>query len=309
MGNIVFKIGDKVKTLDSSEVAVVRNVFPDGKVEIEYPDFGIKETHYSADLVPVSIKNVSVSPEEEPSEKEPFEKARTLEIQNFREEILLKVNWVKSDTITYEIINNSDYFFNLLIAKESRKNYIFPLKSFTLSPKASEIVLNFPFRDYAEYKKILAYVIKFENRSHHFIPAEIHRVKVNLPKLSLKNFSEKEVILPMKKEVFSSKENKEERSSNKEKVLPSELDLHAEKLLAPEDLKRYAPGDLLSLQLNKFRTFLEAHIVKGSEKCTVIHGIGKEVLKSEIHYILSKSNFVSKYEVIAKGGATIIYLK
>ncbi len=298
----MFKIGDKVKTLHDSEIAIVTNVFPDGKVEIEYEDFGMRDIYHLSELVPVSLKKNTPAPQPQ-TPSPPVKKT------NFSEELLLKISSLKNDSLAYEIINNSDFMMNALVAKEQGKNIIAPLQSLTLKPGEQAPIINFPFSEYSDYKKILAYVIKFQSSPHHFIPAEIHRIKINLPKLSLKHSLEKGVVLPMKKDTPEQVLIKKQASTDKEKNLPEEIDLHAEKLFPPEELKRYSPDEIFALQLSRFKTFLEAHIIKGSEKCTIIHGLGKEVLKNEIHSTLHNNPFISCYEVISKGGATVIHFK
>ncbi|MBM3402327.1 MAG: DUF2027 domain-containing protein [Bacteroidetes bacterium] len=65
-----------------------------------------------------------------------------------------------------------------------------------------------------------------------------------------------------------------------------EVDLHIEKLR--DDYHFLSGSEILSLQLNHFKKYLDAAIVHEQDAIVFIHGVGNGMLRTEVHKILSK---------------------
>lgn len=103
------------------------------------------------------------------------------------------------------------------------------------------------------------------------------------------------------------------RSFTKKKKLreipPMEVDLHIDKLTRQS--KSMTNFDMLNLQLDTARRQLEFAISKRIQKVVFIHGIGEGVLKSELHFLLSRYDSISYYDANYQQyglGATEVYI-
>ena len=72
-----------------------------------------------------------------------------------------------------------------------------------------------------------------------------------------------------------------------------EIDLHIEKLYP--NYKNLAPSEMLQIQLKEFQNALDLAIATHQKEIVFIHGIGKGLLKNEIHLKLNQTNWVYKY--------------
>jgi DNA-nicking Smr family endonuclease len=90
----------------------------------------------------------------------------------------------------------------------------------------------------------------------------------------------------------------------------SSLDLHAEKLFAG---KKVAANETLSAQLAALNKYLEDCRMKHKRKTIIIHGKGDDILRKEVHQLLTKTAFVASFSLIIDtpyfGGATRVSLK
>lgn len=90
-----------------------------------------------------------------------------------------------------------------------------------------------------------------------------------------------------------------------------ELDLHIEKLVHP--LRGLSSTEMLGIQLAEFHKQLDRAIAHRQANLTVIHGVGKGVLRQEIHEILSHrpevKSFVNQYHARYGYGATEIFFE
>ncbi len=73
-----------------------------------------------------------------------------------------------------------------------------------------------------------------------------------------------------------------------------ELDLHIEALL--DDRRGLSNGDIVTIQLEALKHYLQLSIVHRQERMVVIHGLGKGRLKEEVHAILKQTPEVSRYK-------------
>lgn len=90
-----------------------------------------------------------------------------------------------------------------------------------------------------------------------------------------------------------------------------EIDLHIEQLVASK--KGLTNADIVKLQLDTLRHYLQLAIVHHQERMIVIHGLGKGRLREEVHAILKQTPEVSRFRNEWSGkygfGATEIFFR
>ncbi len=90
-----------------------------------------------------------------------------------------------------------------------------------------------------------------------------------------------------------------------------EVDLHIEKLR--DDHQFLSSTEMLNIQMDHFRTALDAAIVHQYPDIVFIHGVGNGILKHEIHKALSRNNRIQTFMDAHKDkfgyGATKVILK
>ncbi|HEY0060050.1 MAG TPA: Smr/MutS family protein [Flavisolibacter sp.] len=89
------------------------------------------------------------------------------------------------------------------------------------------------------------------------------------------------------------------------------VDLHIEKLT--DDWKRLSNGEILDMQLREFEKWYDLALAHRQAQLIVIHGVGKGVLRNEIHDQLrlkrEVKSFVNQYHPSFGYGATEIYFQ
>ena len=92
--------------------------------------------------------------------------------------------------------------------------------------------------------------------------------------------------------------------------VPDVIDLHIENLIANH--RGMTNAEIITTQLSHFKAALEAAIINKLEKFTVVHGIGKGKLRSEIEIVLRQykavRSFKNEYHHRYGFGATEIFL-
>ena len=110
----------------------------------------------------------------------------------------------------------------------------------------------------------------------------------------------------LKESFFKPKEEKAELAKP-----GKEIDLHIEKLR--DDHQFLSSSEILNIQLDHFRTALDAAIVHQYHDIVFIHGVGNGTLKHEIHKALSRNNRIQTFMDAHKDrfgyGATKVLLK
>ena len=94
-----------------------------------------------------------------------------------------------------------------------------------------------------------------------------------------------------KKEVVNIRSGKR---TKKEKFLTEEFDLHIEELI--DDHTGLTNAEIVIIQLNHFRKFLDEAIHSNKKKIIFIHGVGKGTLKSEMDMILKTYENITFYD-------------
>jgi dsDNA-specific endonuclease/ATPase MutS2 len=89
------------------------------------------------------------------------------------------------------------------------------------------------------------------------------------------------------------------------------VDLHIERLVS--DAKTLQPFEILDIQLSAFEKACDASVAHRQPMLTVIHGVGKGVLRDEIHERLRMkrhvSTFVNQYHPLFGYGATEVHFR
>jgi hypothetical protein len=90
-----------------------------------------------------------------------------------------------------------------------------------------------------------------------------------------------------------------------------EIDLHIEELVS--DKKGLTNTDIVKIQLDTFRHYLQLALVHHQERMIVIHGLGKGRLREEVHAILKDTPEVGRFKNEWSGkygfGATEIHFR
>lgn len=90
-----------------------------------------------------------------------------------------------------------------------------------------------------------------------------------------------------------------------------ELDLHIEKLV--NNIQGLSNADMLTIQIETLQKYLGLAIAHKQERMVVIHGLGKGVLKDEVHKILKQTpevkRFVNEWQAQYGFGATVVQFK
>ncbi|RYD57959.1 MAG: hypothetical protein EOP56_06710 [Sphingobacteriales bacterium] len=128
-------------------------------------------------------------------------------------------------------------------------------------------------------------------------------------------------------EDFRQKEKKKEERQQKRVVLEKppashfsklltdapryELDLHIEKLVS--SIQGLSNADMLAIQLETLQKFLNIAISHKQDRMVIIHGLGKGVLKDEVHKMLKQTPQVKRFTNEWQGqygfGATVVQFK
>ncbi len=89
------------------------------------------------------------------------------------------------------------------------------------------------------------------------------------------------------------------------------VDLHIEKL--SDDWKHLSNSDILDIQLKEFEKWYDLALAHRQSQLIIIHGVGKGVLRDEIHNILrlkrEVKSFVNQYHPSFGYGATEVYFQ
>lgn len=165
-------------------------------------------------------------------------------------------------------------------------------------------------------QKALKHEVPLKIKGKQFFQKIEEAKQKNLPTISFKLFDDypDKAVAPVKFELPPIAEKKFQAYSANEarKHLPparSVIDLHIEKLT--NDWEKMSNAEILNTQLNEFHKWFDLAIAHHQHSLIVIHGIGKGVLKDEIHDELKlKRNvktFINQYHPKYGYGATEIY--
>ena len=189
----------------------------------------------------------------------------------------------------------------------------FPELVFQLIPFAEETnQLTIPYRKDISINPVKFYKASSYSTNDYFHEASMIFSLIDNPLSSaVENLSEKDF-----KELLQEKERAARPKIAKEKKMPknlelAEVDLHIHELI--DDSKGLSNKEILDIQIDKFRSELEAAKRSGACKIVFIHGVGNGRLKSEIRRILDREYKYLYYQDASFKeygyGATMVTLK
>jgi len=189
----------------------------------------------------------------------------------------------------------------------------FPELVFQLIPfkeEANQLVI--PYRKDISINPVKFYKTSSYRTNDYFHEASmIFSLTENPLNSAVDNLSEKDF-----KELVQEKERAARPKSSKEKKMPQnleliEVDLHIHELIS--DSKGLSNKEILEIQVEKFRSELEAAKKSGACKIVFIHGVGNGRLRSEIRRILDREYKYLYYQDASFReygyGATMVTLK
>tara|TARA_Y100001934_G_scaffold283632_2_gene405005 strand:- start:2551 stop:3564 length:1014 start_codon:yes stop_codon:yes gene_type:complete len=334
-----FQLGDKVSFLNEALDGIVSKIIDNKMVEVTTKDgFGIPVL--ITELVKIG-GNSEFLPKEEILSQNKKENTLQLQIKSNLENkpYLCFVRNSLNDKELY-ILNNTGYsqFFVLRIQKAGEWVLIYSGK---VSKRSYVFVGAYLDKELDGFRKVIVDTISVDfSLKMHFAPKSIE-VKIKTAKF-FKDSSYTEIPILEKdailidvsgetiKEVEMHQEIKKPvEFLTKKKVLKSpkvvgkielkqekrnrsrgELDLHIENLGVP--FKGKSNGQIVQIQLDAARDFIDKCILSGKRELILVHGVGNGTLKKEVHKLL-KSYYGIRFE---QGdarkygeGATLVHLK
>ncbi len=238
------------------------------------------------------------------------------------------------------IVNNTDYaqFFVLRIQKLGEWVILYSGK---VSKRRYVFVSSFSDKELDDFRKVILDTLNVEfSLKQHFVPktaeikiksakffkessySEIPILEKNALLIDASGEAIKEPELPkesgksveprLKKKTLQSPKvvGKIELKQDKRTRNRGELDLHIEKLGV--DVKGKSNGEIVQIQLDATRNFLDKSILAGKRELILVHGVGNGTLKKEVHKLL-KSYYGIRFEQGDSrkygDGATLVHLK
>lgn len=233
------------------------------------------------------------------------------------------------------LVNDSKYtllyHFSLLV-----DGYYLSEKSGRLAPYSTVPLKGFVHQDLSSFPDFGFQILLFDKSSSTLKPAIVKTLKVNPVKLYKDSsfvannyFSKKGLLVDirekdMSKELeklkqhdFSAPEADKENGARLKKVAKSEsaeireVDLHIGELV--ESYAGLSNKEILDIQMERFKSEMDAAIKGGTQRIVFIHGVGQGTLKNELRKVLSTA--YKKYDVQDASfreygyGATMVILK
>ncbi len=334
-----FQIGDKVSFLNEALDGVVSKIIDNKLVEVTTSDgFGIPVL--IAELVRVG--GVSTNP------SNPIISKNQRDVNNTQIPIRSTINnkpylcFSRNSAKDNELylLNNTPYiqFFALRIQKDSEWVLIYSGK---VTKRSYVFVANYKDKELENFRNVSIDIVNLEFSSKKLFPLTSALVKIK-PSRFFKESSysqipvleKKAILIDVSGEIIKSSEPQEEllksvESLPKKKPLKSlkiigkidlkhdkksrsrgGLDLHIEKLGVP--FKGKSNGEIMQIQLNKARVFIDQSIIAGKREITLVHGVGNGMLKKEVHKLLRSYYGIRFEQADARDygeGATLVHLK
>ena len=151
-------------------------------------------------------------------------------------------------------------------------------------------------------------------RKNRFLPVNSYMIPIEQSvtkkiKMSLDDF--KTAMAPEKRVVREYKHEQVQNKKEQKKPEFQEIDLHIEQIT--DKVKGLSPGEIIGIQLARFKTTLDGAILAGEKKIVFIHGLGEGKLKSEIRKMIDKEYTSCNYQDASFKeygyGATLILIR
>lgn len=339
-----FQVGDKVSFLNEKLDGVVAKVLNESTVEVTTSDgFGIPTLNSELVLVESSNRTKEGSVTNLSANADVSFKQRI----SLEQKIYLCFSKSVADNFELFILNNTSnrQFVSVRVKKEDRWTVIFNaevgkstykyIEAFSISELDvfSETIVQIVNTEFSLQEIVLPKTAKMKikavkfHKSSSFVNVPILEKTGILIPVESTPVEEAQVKEQIKKHVESpegqkiagvklqglkvlgkmdlSKSNKKETAIN-----GNEIDLHIEKI--SNNHKGKSNGEIVQLQIDAAKNFLDKSMIKGKKEIVLIHGVGNGTLKSEIRKLL-KSYYGIKFEDADfrkyGEGATLVYLK
>jgi len=334
-----FQVGDKVSFLNEALDGIVSKIIDNKMVEVTTND---------GFAIPVLSKElVNTGRDSEVLSKQEFFHQKTFQLparSNLEKKPYLC--FVKNSLNDRELylLNNTSYslFFVLRIQKAGEWVLIYSGK---VSKRSYAFVNSYSDKELDDFRKVIVDFVHIDfSLKRHFTPksneikikttkffkdssySEIPILEKNAMLVDVSIEKTKEVaiqkelgksmeLIPKKKLLKSPKivgkiEIKQEKRNKNRNRSRVELDLHIEKLGV--GFKGKSNGQIVQLQLDAARDFIDKSVMSGKRELILVHGVGNGTLKKEVHKLL-KSYYGIRFE---QGdarkygeGATLVHLK
>ncbi len=334
-----FRIGDRVSFLNEALDGIISKIIDNKMVEVTTKDgFGIPVL--ISELVKTE-ENSEVIPRGKISSQN--EKQNTLQLQvnsNIERKLYLCFTNNSSNDKELYIVNNTGYsqFFVLRTYKAGEWVLIHSGKVRNRSYVFVGTYLN---KELDSFRKVIVDLINVDfSLKRHFAPKSVD-VKIKTAKFfkassytKIPILEKHAILIDVSDETIQAAEIQQEirkpaEPSKKKKILKSpkvvgkielkqdkknrsrgKLDLHFENL--DVELKGKSNGQIVQIQLDAARDFIDKCIKSGKRELILVHGVGNGTLKKEVHKLL-KSYYGIRFE---QGdarkygdGATLVHLK
>ena len=334
-----FQVGDKVSFLNEALDGVVSKIIDHKLVEVTTSDgFGIPVL--IAELVRVggiatnpSDPIISKDKRDENNAQIPIRS--TIDLKPY---LCFSRNSAKDNELY--LLNNTPYvqFFALRIQKDSEWVLIYSGK---VTKRSYIFVANYQDKELDDFRSISIDILNLEFSSKKRFPLTSALVKIK-PSRFFKESSYSEIPVLEKKamlidvsgEIIKISEPQEELLKSvdslpeKKPLKPlriigkidlkqdkkgrsrGEYDLHIEKLGVP--FKGKSNGEIVQIQLDKARVFVDQSIIAGKREIILVHGVGNGALKKAVHKLLRSYYGISFEKADTRNygeGATLVHLK
>ena len=325
-------IGDRVRSVSSSEEGIVTRFITVNEVEVEIED-GFRIPYLRNDLVVVSATEKTIFGDKQEASSIKHGKQETekeAEVTALKG-IFIGFTHYNDKLLELHLVNNTDFQLGIVFCEEENKAYHGVYSG------------SLPSREYVKIHEVN--IDKFE-RWPAFIFQIIYfkRGKFNLPSPLLSRvkfkansfFKHKKEIPLVSKEGYCFQLDEEEKLIDPEKLKESlaggksahldniyqrdfstkrqskkEVDLHIEQL--ETNHSHLFNAQIIAIQLEHFEHELDQAIINGLDEIVFIHGVGAGVLKAAISKRLSGHQHVAFYKDAYKGkfgyGATSVKIK
>ena len=346
-----FKVGDKVKFLNDSGGGIIVEIADKNLVKVRIED-GFDIPVLATELIP-DVPSDADHPEFFQNDSKPVMAKRAETTMNADIESVLPVNLSRDTVINvslgfvpldkdntgmsdidFYLINDDDYAVCYYIGYRENVSWYF-LKTGFLEPNTK---LNLETFNQSHIGKIKAFHIQllFIAKGKYPLQSPVEKfLRLDGIRFYKENtykensyFHEKALIIKVSDniderfnglsgeeitEVIRAKEpaeiKKQAISHTRNEI--TEIDLHIHEIV--DDYSRLSPGEILELQMEKFRTELENAMKDGAGKIVFIHGVGNGKLKFEMIKALNDKypDFTYQDASFKKYGygATLVYLK
>jgi dsDNA-specific endonuclease/ATPase MutS2 len=334
-----FYVGDRVSFLNEALNGVVSRIIDNKQVEVTTSDgFGI----------PVLIKElvkIGDNPQKKSNSFNSINQADknianisgTVSV-DYKPYLCFSRNSSKDNEIY--ILNNSPYahFFALRIQKNGEWVLLYSGK---VTKRSYVFIGNYQDKELDNFRNVSVDIINVDFSTKEHFPCKSQQLKIKVSKFFKESSYSKvpileksamlidisgeiiEALLPqeeLKKSVEYIPEKKPLKAlkiigkidlkQEKRNRSRGELDLHIEKLGIP--FKGKSNGQIVQIQLDKAKVFIDQSILAGKREIVLVHGVGNGVLKKEIHKLLN-SYYGIRFELAdernyGKGG-TLVHLK